>query len=318
MSTSVNFLPHVAVIVPIYNGERDLPELIDCLRKQTYPQDKVDYLLVDNNSSDRTKEILEQSAVKLAGEGVKISPLNSSKIQSSYAARNTGIKATKKEILVFTDADCRPEPDWLEFLVQPLSNPQVGIVAGEIIALPSKNWLEKYADAQETLSQKHTLAHSFCPYGQTANLAIRRQALVEVGLFRPYMTTGGDADICWRILRQTDWQIEFAPQSIVRHRHRSTIPELRSQWRRYGRSNRYLHELYGVPLQRELTTRESIYRLSRWLAKELPTTAVKVISGDANGVELIKTPVDLIGMQARSMGQRKTRFPETATEIEWL
>lgn len=318
MSTPTNFQPQVAVIVPIYNGEHDLPELIDCLKKQTYPKDQVDYLLVDNNSSDRTATIIQDYATKLAVEGLNIRPLSSSKIQSSYAARNTGIKATQAEILAFTDADCRPQADWLNFLIQPLVNPQIGIVAGEILALPGKTWWEKYADYQEVLSQKHTLAHSFCPYGQTANLAIRRQALTQVGLFRPQMTTGGDADLCWRILRETDWQIQFAPQGIIHHRHRSTLAELRSQWRRYGRSNRYLHELYGVPLQRELTTRESVYRLTRWLAKELPSKMVQVMSGQSNPIELIITPLDLIGVQARSRGQQETRLSQAATEMEWL
>ena len=72
MSTPANFQPQVAVIVPIYNGEHDLPELIDCLKKQTYPQDKVDYLLVDNNSSVRTATIVQDYAKKLAVEGIKI------------------------------------------------------------------------------------------------------------------------------------------------------------------------------------------------------------------------------------------------------
>ena len=40
----------VSVVVPIYNGEKDLPDLIECLRSQTYAADQVEYLLVDNNS----------------------------------------------------------------------------------------------------------------------------------------------------------------------------------------------------------------------------------------------------------------------------
>ncbi|MEG3876061.1 glycosyltransferase, partial [Microcoleus sp. herbarium19] len=53
------FFPEVSVVVPVYNGEADLPDLIECLRSQTYPPDRVEYLLVDNNSRDRTSAILE-------------------------------------------------------------------------------------------------------------------------------------------------------------------------------------------------------------------------------------------------------------------
>ncbi|MFM7789605.1 MAG: glycosyltransferase, partial [Microcystis panniformis] len=48
MSNTLQFLPEVSVIVPIYNGEKDLPSLIDCLAKQTYPRQLVEYILVDN------------------------------------------------------------------------------------------------------------------------------------------------------------------------------------------------------------------------------------------------------------------------------
>ncbi|MEG3924339.1 glycosyltransferase, partial [Microcoleus sp. T3_D1] len=56
------FLPEVSVVVPVYNGEADLPDLIECLRSQTYPPHSVEYLLVDNNSRDRTSAILATAA----------------------------------------------------------------------------------------------------------------------------------------------------------------------------------------------------------------------------------------------------------------
>lgn len=316
---AVESAPQVAVVIPIYNGAADLPDLLFCLEQQTYPHSQVEFWLVDNNSTDTTAEILQAFTSDPARSNFH--RLCETSIQSAYAARNTGIKATKAEILVFTDADCRPQPDWLEHLVQPFLDPQVGIVAGEVVALPGDTLLERYADRHATLSQKHTLAHPFCPYGQTANLAVRRQILEQVGLFRPYLTTGGDADLCWRILQQSNWQIQFAEQAIVQHRHRSTLSDLRSQWRRYGRSNRYLHELHGVRLAKEFTLRNWIYRWSRWLLKEMPIAFIKVntwrtgISGWIDA--MVDTPLNLICQQARAQGQRQAQLPSTAQEIDW-
>lgn len=312
----------VSVVVPIYNGEQDLPELIECLRSQTYSTDQVEYLLVDNNSSDSSSAIIQAAAnsdsltAKLRQITIRL--LSENQIQSSYAARNAGIRSANSEILAFTDGDCRPELQWLENLIQPFSDPNVGIVAGEIVALPGDSLLEKYADKQDTLSQKHTLANSFCPYGQTANLAIRKQAFIEVGLFRPYLTTGGDADICWRILRETSYQLKFAEKAIVKHRHRSTWRDLQSQWRRYGKSNKYLHELHGIDLMREFKTKEYVYRLSRWLLKELPLTTVKIISGKAELVELFNTPIGLLNGRARILGQRSAKLSDEARQIDRL
>lgn len=303
------FLPEVSVVVPIYNGEVDLPELIECLRSQTYPPDNVEYLLVDNNSRDRTSSILETAA---KFDRITIRHLTENQIQSSYAARNKGIHGSKGEIIAFTDADCRPQSDWLENLVKPFVNPEIALSAGEILALPGTTILEQHADRQNTLSQKYTLAHPFCAYGQTANLAVRKQVLAEVGLFRPYLTSGGDADLCWRILRETSYKLDFVESAIVRHRHRSTIKQLQSQWYRYGESNKYLHELHGVDLMRELTTQEYCYRLARWLLKELPIAAI----ASKDLVELFNTPIGLVNVRSRAIGQRQAKLPLAAWEIE--
>jgi glycosyltransferase involved in cell wall biosynthesis len=309
------FLPKVSVVVPIYNGESDLPELISCLSNQTYPAQQVEYLLVDNNSNDRTLSILQAAA---ENSPITIYPISENQIQSSYAARNAAIRAATSEIIAFTDADCRPQPGWLNSLIAPFVNPEVVIVAGEIAALEGTSILEKFADRQETLSQKHTLAHKFCPYGQTANLAIRREAFVKVGLFRPYLTTGGDADICWRILREHIGRIEFAPNAIVKHRHRTTLQELESQWRRYGRSNRYLHELHGVELMQDIKLNEYLYQMARWLLKELLIGSIKTLAGKATLVDLLNTPIGLFTARARRMGQKNAKLSENAKTIEWL
>ena len=101
------FLPRVSIIIPIYNGEVDLPELLNCLCSQSYPFHLSEFLLVDNNSSDGTADILKTTAGEAFTRGIKLYPLTENKIQSSYAARNQGIKASTGDILVFTDVDCR-------------------------------------------------------------------------------------------------------------------------------------------------------------------------------------------------------------------
>lgn len=312
--------PRVSVIVPIYNGAVDLPDLLDCLRSQTYPTEQVEYLLVDNNSGDRTPQLLQtasQTASQTAGH-LTIIPLTEATIQSSYAARNTGIRAATADILAFTDADCRPQPQWLAELVKPFADPAVGFVVGEINALAPANWLERHSERQGVLSQKDTLAHPFYPYGQTANLAVRRQVFEQIGLFRPYLTTGGDADLCWRIQQQTDWQFVFAEQALVLHRHRGSFADLDSQWRRYGRSNKYLHQLHGVDLMQPISWQKTAYLLTRWLLKEVPSKSPQVVSGQAPWVDLISTPINLFCNYARFAGQQAAQLPNQAQVIDWF
>ncbi|GAB4461264.1 MAG: hypothetical protein OHK0037_09910 [Elainellaceae cyanobacterium] len=313
----------VAVVIPIYNGATDLPSLLLCLSQQTYPQAQILYVLVDNGSSDRTLDLIGAAATHFRTLGLALCPLTAPELQSAYAARNAGIVAALSsskpcEIIAFTDVDCRPEPDWLQNLVQPFAEPQVGLVAGEVLPLEPATWLERYAARREFLSQRHTLAHGFLPYGQTANLAVRRSPLEAVGLFRPHLTSGGDADLCWRILQTGNWEIRFAESAIARHRHRATLPALWEQWQRYGRSDAHLHELHGSDLMRSLTWQGSTTRLARWLLKELPRLAPRVMNRQEPWDRALDTPLDLFCAAARSYGQRHSTLPESARAIAWL
>lgn len=311
-----DFLPQVSVIIPIYNGEEDLPELLTCLRSQTYPFDCTEFLLIDNNSEDNTSKMLKNAIKKAESEKINLFYLKEDQIQSSYAARNKGIKASRGEILAFTDADCRPQPNWLKNLIKPFIDAQISIVVGEIDGIIGNSLLEKYAHKYKVLSQQYSLENSFCSYGQTANLGIRKKVLFKVGLFRPYLTSGGDADICWRILKQTNTQIKFAPQAIILHRHRSNLEDFQKQWRRYGNSNFYLHKLYGLDLAKECNNIIIFNRLSIWLIRELPKIMIGLIIGKATWIDFLKTPIDLIRWQARTKGQKEAKMPAKATQIE--
>lgn len=308
----------VSVIIPVHNGDRDLPALLDCLQLQTLPPEQVEYLIVDNQSSDRTYDLLTDAAKT----NPQLIPLQATKIQSAYAARNFGIKAARGEFLVFTDADCRPQPDWLEHLISPFEQPEINLVVGEILGLAGDNWLEAYADYAQTLSQQHTLNHEYLPYGQTANLAVRKSALSSTGLFRPYLTTGGDADICWRVQVRFPDCLAFAPMAIVHHRHRSNLQDFYHQWHKYGSSNRYLHQLHGVSLMRSFSRQEYLYRLLRWLVRELPPKLITQTFTPKQGTNLLATifatPLGLWGTRARLKGQNSCKISPQMQEIEWL
>ncbi|MEM9485757.1 MAG: glycosyltransferase, partial [Cyanobacteria bacterium P01_F01_bin.116] len=277
-----------------------------------------EYLLVDNGSRDRTPDILKDAVTQAQAAGLTLKHLSETDIQSAYAARNTGIRTATGEIFAFTDADCYPANTWLENLVQGFQDSAVGLCVGEITALPGNTWLERYAERKNIMSQQDTLNHPFCPYGQTANIAVRACAFEKIGLFRPHMTTGGDADICWRLQRDGGWQLQYAKTAIVQHHHRATLKELHKQWYRYGRSNRYLNQIHGVKLTRPLLAHEVRYSLARWFVKELPAGLLKLVIGKADLIDLAMTPVGLYCFRARTLGQKESRLPENADEIVWL
>lgn len=255
--------PVCSVIIPVFNGSIHVPALLECLAAQTYKN--AEYIVIDNGSTDNSYASILKEAKKYAHLPVRL--LQEKTVKSAYAARNTGIRAAAGEILAFTDVDCRPTADWLNNLMRQFAEKDVGIVAGAILPKQGVTAIERYSARRRLLSQDFTLTHSFKPYGQTANLALRRQVFEQIGLFRPFLYTGGDADICWRASMETAWQLVFQPDAIVLHCHRTSIAGLVSQFFRYGIGVSLLTRLYGFRPQRQTTN--ILLRLGRWLKEEL-------------------------------------------------
>jgi glycosyltransferase involved in cell wall biosynthesis len=100
--------PSVSVVVPVYNGASTIGACLEALLAQTYDPALTEIIVVDNNSTDGTPDLVARYPVAL---------LHERDIQTSYAARNRGVAHAGREIVAMTDADCVPEPDWLAQLI---------------------------------------------------------------------------------------------------------------------------------------------------------------------------------------------------------
>jgi cellulose synthase/poly-beta-1,6-N-acetylglucosamine synthase-like glycosyltransferase len=83
------------------------------------------------------------------------------------------------------------------------------------------------------------------PIFATANLAIKREALDTIGLFDVNCKTGEDVDLSIRLSR-TNLELFFEPRAIIRHKHRTTLPELLTQWYRYGKYHPYIFKKHSL------------------------------------------------------------------------
>ena len=290
--------PFVSIIVPVYNGEKTIAECIESLLAQDYPKDRYESIIVDNNSSDRTAEIIKKYSVKYLLED---------KIQSSYAARNRGIKEAKGELLAFTDADCVATEGWLREATHGFTDDQVGCVAGEIKGFAPSNHVEEYLVERNCLSQKHTLNHSFLPYPQTANAFYRKDVFMRVGLFEEGWISGGDADLAWRMQMETAYKLKYIPEALIFHRHRSNLKSLFRQRKTWGYGNVLLYKKYrknmGKRRLKELYWEYAhIFRLFDIFLKEV---FLKLRKESQDDVEYKKALLDLVASLGFKMGRLK-------------
>ena len=246
--------PFVSIIVPVYNAERTIGRLLQSLGRLAYPRDRYEVLVVDNNSTDATRAL-----VKTAGDGIRC--LEERTIQSSYAARNCGIDAARGELLAFVDADCEVPPEWLSRAVPAFGDARIGCVACEITGPEPRTPLERYLNANRVLSPRRTLAHPYLPFAQTACVVYRRVVFDRIGRFEPWVSSG-DADLDWRMQRQTPYRIRFEPSVVVLHHHRPTVWtyfKQRFKWA-YGSVVLYKKHRTAMPYD---------WRKSRWETKQL-------------------------------------------------
>lgn len=217
--------PRVTVVVPARNAEKTISECLVSLVNLDYPKDRFEVFVVDNGSVDRTREIASRFPVTV---------LVQDRIQSSYAARNTGLARATGEIVAFTDADCVATQAWLKELVRGCEDPAVGCFAGEVLPYAIETFIDEYLDSIGFMSQRRLLDYRPLPRAMTANLAFRREVFDRIGSFDGAAISGGDSEMVIRMVTRTGWKASYRGDAVVYHKHRTRPWPFFTQFIRYG------------------------------------------------------------------------------------
>lgn len=140
-------LPNVSVLIAARNEEVDLPDLLKSFDQLEYPEDRVQFLFADDQSSDSTAEILKVWCEKKPNRSfLTISPSQTGLYNRNGKANALAILAEKATgaYYFFTDADCEVNPHWLIEGVSSFSE-NVGLVIG-ITQVKANSWLEKFQE----------------------------------------------------------------------------------------------------------------------------------------------------------------------------
>ena len=202
-------------MIPVLNGEQTIGYCIDSLLQLQYPADRVELLVVDNGSRDGTAAVLRQ----YAGRIVQLQEA----ARGPGAARNAGLRAAGGDVVAFTDADCRADPEWLGAVIAPLEDPRVGIAGGPIRALPPANDVEQFGEVIHDHRQAIEVYEP--PYAITMNWASRRAVLQELGGFDERFLRCEDVDLSYR-MTQAGYTLAFAPAAVVYHRNEDRLAGL--------------------------------------------------------------------------------------------
>lgn len=240
MTASGGHGPAVSVIVPVYRDWARVPDLLRALAAQTLRNFEV--VLVDNDPGS--------AGHPAGGDGLDICRIPCA-TPGSYAARNAGVAVARGRLLAFTDADCRPDPDWLAALAAAHAAAPGLILAGPIrleVGPDPGPW--EIFDAVRGMPQAVFVRHG---YAVTANLALGAGVMERLGGFDPTRLSGGDAEFCRRAGRH-GVGLRLIPEAVVAHPARPDRAAVATKARRIKGGQLAA----GPPLRRALWTLRSL------------------------------------------------------------
>ncbi len=264
-------LSRVSVIIPTYNRLAGIRRCVSALLAQRLEGVSVDVHVVDDGSTDGTASDLsdwwdssDKSQIRLY--------LHRQANAGPSAARNRGAEAATTDLLLFTDDDCEPEPDWVMGLVKASWDGRLGGAAGCIVSPDASNPVSRYCRYihYNEFPKRKDMRLGLLTFVNTANCAYLRRAFLELGGFDPLFSHIGYEDVDFaRRMTLLGYRLDYVKEAVVRHHHRETVESFGEAFRKRGRADILLAEVWGEgePLERQL--REEIRELNRLKLRRL-------------------------------------------------
>lgn len=214
--------PLVSIVIPTYNRKKKVKRLLKSLLKSSYPENKLEIIVVDDASTDGTSKELKEIFV-----GIRI--ITNKKEQLLAGARNTGISHCNGELIFLIDDDNVVEGDTVSELVNAMNRIARLGVAGPIMyyfASPSQVWCGrvKRSSISSLVSfpernQNHVSIKQIVESDEFPNaFMVRRKVFEKVGLFdeKVFPFHNDEGDFCKRA-QKTGFKVGLVPTARVYH-----------------------------------------------------------------------------------------------------
>ncbi len=230
----------ISVIIPVYNDPVGIRTTLRSVCEQT--DDNYEVIPVDNNSTDTTPDIIKVFEQRFPDI---VNPQKETDVQSSYAARNTGIKNAVGDILLFIDSDMWVDSTWLSDVRQTLQKTNCEYLGWNIeLVAESDGGPEPPLVSYERIISFSTKAYiekqKFTP---TCGLAVKKSVIDTVGDFDERLISGGDKEFGQRVHRAGFKQC-YTDNVTSYHPARETWKEKKKQAIRIGRGHAHLYSFH--------------------------------------------------------------------------
>ena len=208
----------VTIIIPARNEANNISRCLTSLIAQNYPQEKVEIIVVNDNSIDETASIVNR--FKNTHNYIKLVTIsdNNTVLSPKKRAISEGIKFSNNELIFTTDADCIAHSGWLNTMVK-YFEPDVGMVTGMVLfdRQEEKTLFHKIQSLEFMsliIAGAGSIGSDMPVIGNGANLAYRRSVFNEVDGFKGIdsLKSGDDDLLIQKVARLTKWKIKSATE----------------------------------------------------------------------------------------------------------
>jgi cellulose synthase/poly-beta-1,6-N-acetylglucosamine synthase-like glycosyltransferase len=266
----------VSVIIPAYNSEETLAQLLHALESQTVPSEKYEVIVVDDGSTDATANLVASfhwaHCVSIPHSG-------------AATARNRGASAARGEILLFTDADCEPQSDWMEKMLAPFADTRV-IGAKGVYRTREQGMTARFVQLEYEEKYERMRNADQIDFIDTYSAAYRRQVFLSNGGFDESFPTASveDQEFSFRLAR-LGCRMVFIPDAIVFHPHDSSLGAYLRRKFFIGYWKVHLHTRHPTKVWRDSHTPPTLKLQILFLLATLASLAASLYPADlADGI----------------------------------
>lgn len=213
-------LPKVSVVIPCKNVESIISNCVESILNNNYPKELLEIVIVDDGCTDSTVHIVKKYSVRVIVHDCNL---------GRAKALNSGVFNAKGEIIVFTNADCVADREWIRRLVLRYSDDSVAGVGGRVINPKTSNHFLEFLRRLRYLEYDGDVPETSAPLPMS-NVSYRRDALLQVGGFDEDLKESGEDQDIWVRVREKGYRVLYEKDAMIFHNHPTTDVKSFSKW----------------------------------------------------------------------------------------
>ena len=220
--------PIFSVIIPAHNEEEYIAQVLDSIYAQDFPIVAIEIIVINDNSTDKTLEIVDEYAANKRDESINVIKILNIKKGSAAGARNAGVMAARGKYVVFQDADCIADSCLLNNALKKLEDLNLDGVATRTTNVKPANWLQHAVAVQRAMRWENTYKSpiiKFLDKDSGINVGIMKRSVVnKLNGFDESIFYYEDNDLTRRFFEE-GFSAVFAPDVIQYHNDPISLKE---------------------------------------------------------------------------------------------